>query len=161
MEGSRVRSTREGSYKVLQLWALRRAADPGTLAKEAGDGWFISSSAVAISAGGNEPKEMQEEQIWGYMEDYAEIARNAIAAGFDGVEIHAANGFLVDQSIQDICNKVSDGWGGSIAKRSRFGLEIAQAVVDAVGVDRVGIRLSPFRMFQGMKMIHQYRNLAT
>jgi len=144
----------KGSFIILQLWALGRAADPETLRKEVGDGCFTSSSAVPMSAGGVESKALHEEQIWGYIGDYAEIARNAIKAGFDGVEVHGANGFLIDQFTQDTCNKRTDDWGGSIEKRSRFGLEVAKAVVAAVGADRVGVRLSPFSTFQGMKMTH-------
>jgi len=144
----------KGSFIILQLWALGRAADPETLRKEVGDGCFTSSSVVPMSAGGVESKALHEEQIWGYIGDYAEIARNAIKAGFDGVEVHGANGFLIDQFTQDTCNKRTDDWGGSIEKRSRFGLEVAKAVVAAVGADRVGVRLSPFSTFQGMKMTH-------
>lgn len=109
---------------------------------------------MPISAGGEEPRELKEDEIWGYIKDYAQGAKNSIAAGFDGVEIHGANGYLIDQFTQDTCNKRSDAWGGSIDKRSRFGLEVAKAVVDAVGAEKVGIRLSPFSTFQSMKMTH-------
>lgn len=142
----------KGSYVYLQLWALGRAATPEIIRKEAGEEAFVSSSAVPISAGGELPRELKEEEIYGFIDDYVQAAKNSIPAGFDGVEIHAANGYLIDQFTQDTCNKRTDAWGGSVEKRSRFGLEVIKAVVDAVGAKRVGIRLSPFSTFQGMKM---------
>ena len=143
---------KKGSYIFCQLWALGRAADPDIIRKEAGEKSFVSSSALPIEAGTEEPRPLEEEEIWGYVEDYAQAAKNAIEAGFDGVEIHGANGYLVDQFIQDVSNKRTDAWGGSVEKRSRFPLEVAKAVVEAVGSDKVGIRLSPFSKFQSMKM---------
>jgi len=73
-------------------------------------------------------------------------------AGFDGVEIHGANGYLVDQFTQDTANNRTDEYGGSIENRSRFALEVVQSVVDAVGQSKVGIRFSPWERFQGMRM---------
>ena len=120
--------------------------------KEAGEKWFGSSSAIPMEAGTEAPRALDEEDIWAYVGDYAQAAKNAIEAGFDGVEIHGANGYLIDQFIQDVCNKRTDAWGGSVEKRSRFALEVTKAVVEAVGSEKVGIRLSPFSPFQGMKM---------
>jgi NADPH2 dehydrogenase len=94
---------------------------------------------------------MTEEEIQQSIQDYAQAAKNAIEAGFDGVEIHGANGYLVDQFFQDVSNKRTDKWGGSIENRARFGVEVTKAVVAAVGADRTAIRLSPFSEFQGMK----------
>ncbi|KAI1861990.1 uncharacterized protein JN550_010621 [Neoarthrinium moseri] len=111
-----------------------------------------SSSAIAIDSSSRTPKEMSEAEIWACIADFATAAKNAIAAGFDGVELHAANGYLIDQFIQDTCNKRSDSWGGSVGHRSRFALETTKAVVDAVGSDRVGIRFSPWSTFQSMRM---------
>ena len=142
------------SYIYCQLWALGRAATPDIVRKEAGKKWFVSSSDVPIQAGTEAPRPLEEEEIWGFVQDYAHAAKLAIEAGFDGVEIHGANGYLIDQFTQDTCNKREDAWGGSVEKRSRFGLEVAKAVVDAVGADRTGIRLSPFSTFQSMKMAH-------
>jgi len=136
------------------LWALGRTAKPEIVNKEAGGDWFASSSAVPISAGGDEPRALEEDEIWTLIGDHAQAAKNAITAGFDGVEIHGANGYLIDQFTQDVCNKRTDGWGGSIEKRSRFGLEVAKAVTEAVGAEKVGMRLSPFSTFQSMKMTH-------
>ena len=139
------------SYIFLQLWALGRVANPKAL-KELGDYEPVSSSPTPEKETSPVPHELSVDEIKSFVEDYAQAAKNSIEAGFDGVEIHGANGYLVDQFTQDICNKRTDGYGGSIENRSRFGLEVAKAVVDAVGADRTGIRLSPFSTFQGMKM---------
>lgn len=141
----------KGSYIFLQLWALGRTANPKAL-KALGDYEVVSSSPTPEKETSPVPHELTIEEIKGFVGDYARAAKNAIEAGFDGVEIHGANGYLVDQFTQDTCNKRTDAYGGSIENRSRFGLEVAQAVVDAVGANRVGIRLSPFSTFQGMKM---------
>lgn len=143
---------KKGSYIFCQLWALGRAAKPEIVRKEAGEKWFASSSAIPMQAGTEEPRALEEEEIRGFVGDYAQAAKNAIEAGFDGVEIHGANGYLIDQFTQDVANKRTDAWGGSVEKRSKFGLEVAKAVVEAVGSEKVGIRLSPFSTFQGMKM---------
>ena len=143
---------KKGSYIMCQLWALGRAAKPEIVRKEAGEKAFVSSSSIAMEAGGEEPRALEEEEIWAFIADYAQAAKNAIEAGFDGVEIHGANGYLIDQFTQDMTNHRTDSWGGSVEKRSRFGLEVAKAVVEAVGSEKVGIRLSPFSTFQGMKM---------
>lgn len=89
-----------------QLWALGRAAEKDVLSAEApaGEDWFASASAIAIE-GGDVPRELTEEEIWGIVGDYKQAAKNAIDAGFDGVEIHAANGYLIDQFTQDVSNK--------------------------------------------------------
>ncbi|MCJ1315818.1 Chanoclavine-I aldehyde reductase fgaOx3 [Xylographa vitiligo] len=138
------------SYIYLQLWALGRAAQPEVLAAEGYD--HVSSSATPMSADAPTPRALTEPEIHAFIADYAAAARNAIAAGFDGVEIHAANGYLIDQFTQDTCNRRTDAWGGSVAGRARFALEVARAVVAAVGAERTGIRLSPFSAFQGMRM---------
>ncbi|MCJ1284293.1 Chanoclavine-I aldehyde reductase fgaOx3 [Xylographa opegraphella] len=138
------------SYIYLQLWALGRAAKPDLLAAEGHD--YVSSSATPVSAGGPTPCALSEAEIHAFIADYASAAKNAIAAGFDGVEIHAANGYLIDQFTQDTCNQRTDAWGGSVENRARFGIEVARAVVAAVGAERTGIRLSPFSTFQGMRM---------
>nr|WP_221471471.1 alkene reductase [Amycolatopsis umgeniensis] len=96
------------------------------------------------------PREMTPDDIGRTVADFAAAARNAIEAGFDGVELHAANGFLLHQFLADGTNKRSDGYGGSIAGRTRLTLEVARAVSDAIGPDRVGIRLSPGVTYNGM-----------
>lgn len=150
-----------GGVIFLQLWALGRTANPELMEKE-GSGSLVSSSASPLE-GKSIPREMTEEEIGGFVKDYAQAARNAVdGAGFDGVEIHGANGYLVDQFTQDVVNKRTDKWGGSIENRSRFGVEVAKAVSKAVGADKTGIRLSPWSTFQGMKMedpVPQFSNL--
>jgi len=139
------------SYIFCQLWALGRAADPEVLKKEGCD--FLSSSAVGAGDNSPVPRAMEEKEILQFIDEYAEAAKRCIEiAGFDGVEIHGANGYLIDQFTQDTCNKRTDSWGGSIEKRARFGLEVAKAVTKAVGVERTGMRLSPWSTFQGMRM---------
>lgn len=137
------------SYIWMQMWALGRAADAKVLEKE---GYKVKSSSDVAFEGGAQPEPLTEAEIKEYIGTYAQAAKNAIEAGFDGVEIHGANGYLIDQFWQDVSNKRTDSWGGSIENRSRFGLEIAKAVVAAVGPERTAIRLSPFSTFQGMKM---------
>lgn len=144
------------SFVYMQLWALGRATNPEALRKELGqDAKVVSASDIPME-GGEKPTPLTEEEIWEYVGLYAQAAKNAIAAGFDGVEIHGANGYLVDQFIQDVSNKRTDSWGGSIENRSRFAIEVTRAVAAAVGGDRTGIRLSPFSSFQSMKMADPY-----
>ena len=140
----------KGSYIYLQLWALGRVANKDFA--QANDITIKSSSATSLGEGYATPKEMTVEEIKQSVSDYAQAAKNAIEAGFDGVEIHAANGYLIDQFLQDTCNKRTDSYGGSVENRSRFAVEVTQAVSEAVGADKTGIRLSPFSEFQGMKM---------
>ena len=142
-----------GSFIFCQLRAYGRAAKAEVLAeRHAGD--VVSASAVPMGAEGDPvPRALSDAEIWEFVDDYARAARNAMEAGFDGVEIHGANGYLIDQFTQDVCNHREDGWGGSVEKRSRFALEVTRAVVEAVGDPRrVGMRLSPWSTFQGMKM---------
>ncbi|KZS00638.1 putative NADH-dependent flavin oxidoreductase yqiG, partial [Daphnia magna] len=84
------------------------------------------------------------------VEAYAQGARNAIAAGFDGVEVHGANGYLIDQFLRDGVNKRSDAYGGSLENRARFLFEVLDAVTAAIGADRVGLRLSPLNSYNSM-----------
>ncbi|KAJ9130353.1 FMN-linked oxidoreductase [Coniochaeta hoffmannii] len=138
------------SHIYCQLWDLGRAAKPDVAARE---GFAVrSSSATPMAEGAHVPVPLTTEEVRQKVRDYAQAARNAVAAGFDGVELHAANGYLIDQFIQDVCNTRTDEYGGSVENRSRFAVEVVRAVVDAVGADRVGIRLSPLSTFQGMRM---------
>ena len=85
-----------------------------------------------------------------YVQLYAKAAANAVLrAGFDGVEIHGANGYLIDQFTQDVSNHRTDEYGGSIENRARFALEVVDAVIKEIGADRTGIRLSPWGTFGG------------
>lgn len=143
---------------ICQLVAPGRAADAEELKKDGFE--LLSSSAVAMPGSGftkkNDtmptPREMTEQEIYDCIADFARAAQNAMKAGFDGVEIHGANGYLVDQFLQDTCNKRTDAWGGSISNRARFGLEVARACAKAIGSERVGFRVSPWSPFQGMLM---------
>ncbi|WP_307689598.1 alkene reductase [Variovorax ginsengisoli] len=93
------------------------------------------------------PRAMAEADIAQAVSEYAHSARLAIDAGFDGIELHAANGYLIEQFLNGNVNQRTDGYGGGIEERNRFALEVTRATVAAVGADRVGIRLSPFGMF--------------
>lgn len=96
------------------------------------------------------PRALDTDEIPGIIEDYAQAARNAIKAGFDGVEIHGANGYLIDQFLKDGTNKRTDKYGGSLENRSRFALEVVKAVSDAIGAEKTGIRFSPSGRNQGI-----------
>ncbi len=97
------------------------------------------------------PRAMTDAEVRIAVEEYVHASRNAIAAGFDGVELHGANGYLIEQFLSPQTNRRSDGWGGSVEKRQRFALEVAKAVAAAIGGERVGIRLSPYGVNAGMK----------
>lgn len=95
------------------------------------------------------PREMSAADIAHAVEEHAASAKLAMDAGFDGVEIHGANGYLIEQFLGPLINLRTDAYGGSIEGRNRFALEVARATVAAIGRDRVGIRLSPFGVFNG------------
>jgi NADPH2 dehydrogenase len=140
------------SFIFLQLWALGRAADEKVLKQELGEsGKVVSASALPLDDHAT-PEPLTEEEIWEYVGEYKQAAKNAIEAGFDGVEVHGANGYLIDQFIQDVSNHRTDAWGGSVEKRARFGLEVTKAVVEAVGAERTAVRISPYSDFQDMGM---------
>jgi N-ethylmaleimide reductase len=96
------------------------------------------------------PQAMTEADIKATIEEFVQAAKNAVAAGFDGVELHGANGYLLEQFIRPNSNQRTDRYGGSIENRARFVLEVADAVIKAIGKDKVGIRLSPFGVFNDM-----------
>ena len=89
------------------------------------------------------PRALETDELPAVVEEFVDAARRAVAAGLDGVELHAANGYLLHQFLADGTNQRTDGYGGSPENRARFVVEVAQAVVDAIGADRVGIRISP------------------
>jgi N-ethylmaleimide reductase len=97
------------------------------------------------------PRALELSEIPGVVEQYQRGAQNAVEAGFDGVEIHGANGYLIDQFLQDGTNRRNDAYGGSVENRARFLLEVTQAVVEVWGADRVGVRLSPSSTFNDMR----------
>jgi N-ethylmaleimide reductase len=96
------------------------------------------------------PNEMLEADIQQAIAEYATGAKRAIEAGFDGVELHGANGYLIDQFLNTASNKRTDRWGGSIDNRIRFAVEVARAASAAIGADRIGMRISPYGVFNGM-----------
>ncbi|KAG9030790.1 hypothetical protein FRB95_003549 [Tulasnella sp. JGI-2019a] len=147
----------KGGFIYLQLWALGRTAYPAVLALKglkcvsAGD---IPTPPV-VSGGelGPTPTPLTKEDIDRYVATYAQAAKNAVhKAGFDGIEIHGANGYLPDQFLQTNTNNRTDEFGGSIENRSRFPLMVLKAVTDAIGQEKTGIRLSPLSTFNGMRM---------
>ncbi|RSM01941.1 hypothetical protein CEP52_008310 [Fusarium oligoseptatum] len=153
---------KRGSYIFMQLWHVGRAARQHALDKAGLE--MVSSSDIPISDEHPTPRPMTTREIWECVKSFADAAKNAVDAGFDGVELHGANGYLIDQFIQDTSNRRTDEWGGSIENRSRFCLEVATAVSAAIGPDRTAMRLSPFSTFQGMRMkdpIPQFTHLIS
>ncbi|KAN0089698.1 FMN-linked oxidoreductase [Hyaloscypha variabilis] len=142
----------KGSFIFVQLWALGRAAELVDLQKELGPNAKVVSASDISMKGGDKSPPLTEDEIKEYISFYAQAAKNAAVAGFDGVEIHGANGYLPDQFLQDISNVRTDTWGGSIENRARFGIKIAEAIVKAIGPENTGIRLSPLSTFQSMRM---------
>ncbi|KAF9002764.1 hypothetical protein BDQ17DRAFT_1356769 [Cyathus striatus] len=139
------------SFVFLQIRALGRAATPTTLESKGYP--YVAPSPIAYKSRPTPvPRELTLSEIHEYTNLFAQAARNAREAGCDGVELHGANGYLLDQFLQDVSNQRSDEYGGSIENRSRFGLEVISAVVEAIGAERVGIRLSPWSKFQDMRM---------
>jgi NADPH2 dehydrogenase len=136
----------KGSFIFCQLWALGRAAEQEVLKEKGFD--VVSASNIPI-ANHATPRPLSSDDITRYMSHYTTAAKNAIRAGFDGIEIHGANGYLVDQFLQDVSNRRMDEYGGSMENRSRFALEALQACVDSIGAEKTAIRLSPWGQFQG------------
>ncbi|XP_057497398.1 putative 12-oxophytodienoate reductase 11 [Actinidia eriantha] len=95
----------------------------------------------------SQPRQLETDEIPKVVDDFRLAARNAMKAGFDGVEIHGAHGYLIEQFLKDQVNDRVDKYGGSLENRGRFALEIVEAVVNEIGADKVGIRLSPFSDF--------------
>lgn len=113
-----------------------------------------SSGEMYTDAKGNQPfpvpKEMTTSEIKQTVEEHVTAARNAMTAGFDGVEIHSANGYLLEQFLNPKVNQRNDEYGGSIENRCKFVLEVTAAIADAIGKEKVGIRLSPYGAFGDM-----------
>ncbi|MFD6950582.1 alkene reductase [Nocardiopsis sp. TSRI0078] len=96
------------------------------------------------------PREMTASDIAEALDDFASAARNAVTAGFDGVEVHGANGYLIQQFLADGSNRRTDDYGGSAENRARFAVEAVDAVADTIGADRTGLRVSPGTAFNGI-----------
>ncbi|EIW75437.1 NADH:flavin oxidoreductase/NADH oxidase [Coniophora puteana RWD-64-598 SS2] len=150
----------KGSFIYCQLWALGRTADEGEL-KANGESYdVVGPSSIALTPEQMvfgvpvQPRPLSVPEIKEYAKLYAQAARNAVErAGFDGVEIHGASGYLPDQFLQDVSNDRTDEYGGSIENRSRFTLEVVDAIVAAVGKEHTGIRLSPWGSVHGMCLV--------
>ncbi|MCL1869928.1 MAG: alkene reductase [Promicromonosporaceae bacterium] len=144
---------RAGGTIVAQLMHTGRIGHP-TITQAAGHGPLTPVAPSSVRARGQVfthagpldhvvPDELTESQVRATIGDFAAAARNAVAAGFDGVEIHGANGYLLHQFLAANTNLRTDAWGGGPENRLRFPLEVARAVADAIGADRTGIRISP------------------
>lgn len=142
----------KGCYMVCQLFGMGRVAVKEVAEREGIQ--IIGPSAIRPSDDPSygDPVAMTKDQIRRTVQDFATAARNAIEAGFDAVEIHVANGYVLDQFLQDVSNQRDDEYGGSIENRSRLIVEVSRAVVDAVGAHRTGMRLSPWSTFQNTGM---------
>lgn len=145
-----------GGRIFLQLWHVGRSSHPSFQPEGA---LPVAPSAIAIEGEvptyeGMKPyvtpRALEVHEIPGIVDQFRQGAKNALAAGFDGVEIHGANGYLLDQFLRDGANQRTDEYGGSIANRARLTLEVTEAVVEVWGSDRVGIRLSPSSTFNSM-----------
>lgn len=141
----------KGSFIFCQFVAPGRAANAETLKRDSGKK-VAAPSPIPMEEGAQVPVELTEKEIEDLIADFATAGKNALQAGFDGVEVHGANGYLVDEFTQDVSNQRTDRWGGSIENRARFAIEVAKALSEAVGPERVGFRISPWNTWQGMKM---------
>lgn len=149
-------AVREAGGRILaQLWHMGRLVHP-----DLGGGQPVSSSAttapgLAFTYDGKQPyaeaRALARNEIARVIEDYVRAARNAIVAGFDGVQLHAANGYLIDQFLRDGANLRNDDYGGAPANRIRFLLEVATAVANEVGAGRTAVRFSPNGATQGVE----------
>ena len=147
----------KGGKIVIQLWHVGRISHPSLLPNNATP---VAPSAVkpagkAFTYQGLvdyvEPRALDASELPGIVADYVHATKAALAAGFDGVEVHAANGYLLDQFLRDGSNKRTDNYGGSFENRARLLMEVTKAVVDVAGADKVGVRLSPVNPFNDMQ----------
>ena len=161
----------QGAKMFLQIMHCGRIAHGSNLppgARVLGPSAVAASGDIFTDGAGLQPmakpQAMSEADITNVIAEYVQAAHNAVAAGFDGIELHAANGYLLEQYIRPNSNVRTDRYGGPIANRARFVLEVVEAVIHAIGRDRVGMRLSPFGVFNDMplyaEMDADYRYLA-
>ena len=146
----------KGGKIVIQLWHVGRISHPSLLPdstlpvapssiKPAGQAFTYEGLQDYV-----EPRALGADELPVIVQDYVHAAKSAIAAGFDGVEIHAANGYLLDQFLRNGSNQRADAYGGSFENRARLLMEVTQAVVDTIGSNRTGVRLSPVNPFNDM-----------
>ncbi|KAK1926874.1 hypothetical protein DB88DRAFT_475898 [Papiliotrema laurentii] len=143
----------KGGAIFVQLWALGRANTGATGIKVVSSGDITDNSGSTGGAGGGDrqqPTPLSLEDIKRYQQSFAQSAKYAVQAGFDGIELHGAHGYLLDQFTQKSANNRTDEYGGSKENRARFVLETIKACADAIGEEKVAIRLSPYSHFQGM-----------
>lgn len=146
----------KGGKIFLQLWHVGRvshvdlqkdgAAPVAPSALRPATKVFVNNSFEDVS----EPRALELNELPGIVNDFRQAAANAIAAGFDGVEVHAANGYLLDQFIKDGANVRTDAYGGSIENRARLLLEVTAAVINEIGAERTGVRISPVSPANGV-----------
>ena len=149
----------KGGKIVIQLWHVGRISHPTLLngatpvapsaIKPAGKAFTFDGLVDYVT-----PRALEASELPGIVADYVQAAKNALQAGFDGVEIHSANGYLLDQFLRDGTNQRTDNYGGSIENRARLLMEVTKAVVNAIGSDKVGLRLSPVNPFNDIKDSH-------
>jgi N-ethylmaleimide reductase len=161
----------KGARIFIQLMHCGRIAHPLNLpagARHLAPSAIVAEGEMYTDAEGLQPHpaplEMTAQDIADTLAEFVQAANNAVAAGFDGVELHAANGYLLEQFIRPNSNRRTDDYGGPIENRARFVLVVAAATIDAIGKGRVGIRLSPFGVFNDMplydEMMADYTYLA-
>ncbi len=148
----------KGGVIVLQLWHVGRVShssfQPGGVLPVAPSAVPISVDFKTATADGKvvpyeTPRALETSEIPGVVDAYREAAKNALKAGFDGVEVHGANGYLIEQFLQSHTNLRTDLYGGSIENRVRFLMEVTEAVIEVWGSNRVGVRLSPYGVANG------------
>ena len=145
-----------GGRIFLQLWHMGRVSHPDFLNGQTPVGpSAIAAEGMAITPGGKKPyiapKPLTEKDMTVLLRKYAEATKRCLEAGFDGVEIHSANGYLLDQFLRDGSNQRDDEYGGSIENRMRFPLQVVDAVIKVAGKERVGLRISPVNPFNDMR----------
>lgn len=167
-----------GGRMVLQLWHVGRMSHPSfhadglpvapsALSPEA-KVWVVGDDGVGRMVDSPVPRALGTAEIAGVIDDFRRAAANAMRAGFDGVEIHGANGYLIDQFLRTTSNHRTDAYGGAMDNRTRFAREVAAAVASEAGAERTGMRLAPFITQRNMNcpeiiptMLHLARQLDT
>lgn len=148
----------QGGHMALQLWHVGRISHPllqpngappvaPSAIQAKGQCFVIQPDGTPANVPTAMPRALATEELPGIVEDYVRGARNAMAAGFDFVEVHAANGYLLNQFLSPNSNQRTDAYGGSLENRARFVLQVVDAVSAAIGADKVGVRLSPQGVF--------------
>lgn len=141
----------KGSFFFMQIRGMGRAGDAADLAAAGFD--LVGPYPIPIQ-GKPVPRELTIPEIHAYVHEFADAAENAVACvGSDGIELHFANGYMVDQFIQDVSNQRTDEYGGSIDNRNRFAMEIVEAIVNRIGQERTAVRLSPWGTALGRALV--------